>query len=98
MKDPSAAYSVGDVVEGRFSAEPLRKVRAIVGGRVPDAGQGRAGFHGDVLDYVTGKGYGTWGYDDEIVSVRPATDDDHAAAADVRARVSADTDRMLGRA
>lgn len=90
-------YEVGDVISGYFSSEISRRhVNAIVQGKVPDAdGHGRPGFHGVVLDYVAGRGYGTWGYDDEIEAWRAATDDDVEKAARVQRRVEADTEAFL---
>lgn len=91
-------YAVGDVVEGGFSCANGATLCAIVEARVPDAnGLGRPGFYGVVLAHRPGKGYGAWGYDDEIVVTRAATQDDRSAAAAVKKRVSDDHDRIFVR-
>jgi hypothetical protein len=84
-------FAVGDVVEGRFSARPQSTERAIVRGIVGFE------FHGDLIDYVENSGYGTWGYARQVVSVRPANEDDESRAARVKARVSQDTENALTR-
>lgn len=94
----SVYYEVGDVIEGRFSCliDQIR-ARGIVRSRIANAdGGARAGFSADSIDYSPRKGYGLWGYDDEVVAARPGTDEDEQAAADVKRRVERDTDRWLG--
>lgn len=92
------AFEVGDVVEGRFSCLVDQiSARGIVRSRIPDAdGRGRGGFNADSIDYVHGKGYGLWGFDDEVRSARRASEADEAAAAEVKARVRRSTDLLLG--